>query len=131
MRKASGGVAMRQGPRIGTHSKPIARRPAAERTLDGIVFDSVFEMKRWASLKLKETVGHIRNLKRQVPFSLVVNGVEVGRPYRLDFQYEAFVDGEWRTIYEEAKEFDTDVQKLRRKVVEALHSIRITLRTTV
>jgi len=127
MIKANSG--RRSGPKIGTHHKPIARAAASTRTLDGIVFDSVFEMNRWAALRLREQAGIVRNLQRQVPYSLTVNGQKVARDYRLDFQYETFVDGAWRVVYEETKQFDTDIQKFRRKIVQALHGINITIQT--
>lgn len=63
------------------------RRSAPEmRTLDGIVFDSIAEMNRYATLKLLERQGLIEKLSRQMKFDLVVKGLKVGT-YTPDFVY--------------------------------------------
>lgn len=55
--------------------------------LDGVTFDSLKEADRWAQLKLLERAGKISDLKRQVPFPLVVNGTKVAKLV-VDFTYE-------------------------------------------
>lgn len=54
--------------------------------VDGVVFDSAKEAKRWHELKLLERIGEITDLKRQVPFPLVVNDVQVAKLIA-DFTY--------------------------------------------
>lgn len=57
------------------------RRPLKYRNvkteLDGLRFDSKGESKRWAELCLLERAGEIKNLKRQVPFKMAINGVHI------------------------------------------------------
>ncbi len=54
--------------------------------VDGIVFDSKKEAKRYGELKRLEAAGEIHDLRRQVPIACVVNGVKVCT-YRADFVY--------------------------------------------
>lgn len=60
--------------------------PKAERTLDGIVFDSKGEMGRWAVLLLLQKSGEISCLSRQAHYSLEVNGIHICN-YIADFRY--------------------------------------------
>ena len=60
--------------------------PKAERTCDGIVFDSKKEMNRWNELRALEAAGLIRDLERQFAIPLHVNGLKIGE-YRSDFRY--------------------------------------------
>lgn len=46
--------------------------------VDGERFDSKAEARHWNVLRLRERVGEITNLRRQVRFPLEVNGVVVG-----------------------------------------------------
>lgn len=61
---------------------------------DGIIFDSKKEAKRYAELKLLERTGRIKELRRQVPFTLIPrindqNGKCIQRAckYYADFVY--------------------------------------------
>src|SRR5689334_5102470 len=54
--------------------------------VDGILFDSKKEAKRWIELKLMQQAGQITDLRLQHLFPLIVNGVTVGE-YRADFTY--------------------------------------------
>lgn len=62
---------------------------------DGIIFDSKKEAKRYAKLKLLERTGRIKELRRQVPFTLIPkildqNGKCIQRAckYYADFVYK-------------------------------------------
>jgi len=54
--------------------------------VDGVRFDSKAEAGRWQSLRLLERAGAIFDLRRQVAFPLLVNGVKIGK-YVADFVY--------------------------------------------
>lgn len=110
----------------------IKRAPAAERTVDGIVFDSKSEAKRWAELMLMERGKEIFGLRRQVKIPLIVAGNPVkirsagfpnGRAcvYTADFSYYS-PNG---LVYEEHKGHDDPTARLRRAVVEAMYGIEI------
>lgn len=45
--------------------------------VDGLLFDSAKEARRWSELRLLERSGQISNLSRQVRLPLVVNGQRV------------------------------------------------------
>ena len=53
---------------------------------DGITHDSLAECVRWEALKIKERLGEISGLRRQVEFPLLVNGIQIGK-YRADSVY--------------------------------------------
>lgn len=109
---------------------------AQKYTLDGVEFDSKGEAQRWASLRLMERLGTIRDLKRQVKFPLEINGRPVrirskGFPdgrrcsYTADFTYEEQEAGEWVLIIEDFKGIDDSASRLRRAVVECIYRFRI------
>ena len=112
------------------------RAPAAERTVDGVVFDSKSEARRWAELTLLARAGEIVELERQVRYPLVASGRPVkirskgfpnGRPcvYTLDFRY--FDRRLGKPIFEEWKGHDDPASRLRRAIIEALYDIEITV----
>ena len=96
------------------------RRPAKfgnrKTVLDGITFDSAAEARRWATLKLLERGGRIENLKRQVIFPLMVNGVMIGT-YRADAVYLVKQTG--ALVIEDTKGFRTPEYKLKAKIMAA------------
>lgn len=93
--------------------------------VDGIKFDSKKEANRWSELKLLAMAGKIRNLKRQVPIRCEVNG-ELVCKYIADFTYDEPIDvADWGFVVEDAKGFKTEVYKLKKKLVEALHGFEI------
>lgn len=102
------------------------------RTVDGITFDSKGEAHRWLELKTLERAHKIRNLRRQIPFPLIMaNGRPIVTPtgramkYVADFAYEEFVNSEWREKFEDFKGMDTKESQIKRAVVEALYGIKI------
>ena len=74
------------------------------------------EGRRYLELKLLAQQGEIENLKLQVRFPLLVNGVKVCA-YVADFVYEQ--DG--IEIVEDRKGFQTPVFKLKKKLFEACY----------
>lgn len=105
---------------------------------DGIVFDSVREMRRYAELSLLEKAGDIKNLRMQVVYELLPvqrepdtigkrGGVKKGKvienavKYVADFVYEQ--DGE--TVVEDSKGFHTKDYIIKRKLMLWRYGIRI------
>jgi hypothetical protein len=92
--------------------------PAAERTLDGILFDSKAEATRYAELKMLLRAGQIQKLELQPRFPLIpAQAEERSLSYVADFAYE--VDG--HRIVEDVKGMRTDVYKLKRKLFRAMY----------
>lgn len=112
-------------------------------TLDGIVHDSYKEAARWEQLLLLQRAGKITNLRRQVAYELIPNQYETYERYskngkrlkdgvRLlerkveyvaDFVYTDAETGE--NIVEDAKGMRTKDYIIKRKLMLAVHSIRI------
>lgn len=104
-------------------STRIARRSTAKygnRKTKG--FSSKKEAERYQALMLMEKAGLIIRLRTQVPYSILVNDVLVCT-YIADFVY---VDGDTGgTIVEDAKGFRTRIYRLKAKLMEAVHGIKI------
>lgn len=92
-----------------------------DRTVDGIVFASKAEAKRYGELKLLESEGKIRDLRLQPKFPIILNEIKVC-VYIADFFYEE--DG--GATVEDVKGMPTPLYKLKRKLVEAQYGISIT-----
>lgn len=97
--------------------------------LDGQVFDSRKEARRFAELSLMERAGEISGLQTQVPFVLIpAQRDERGRvieravSYVADFVYN---DKNGKLVVEDAKGYRTDVYRLKRKMMLKVHGIRI------
>lgn len=87
--------------------------------VDGYIFDSKKEARRYGELKLLATAGEIRNLELQPSFDCIVNGAKVCT-YKADFAY--FADN--ARVIEDVKSAITrkhPVYRLKKKLVEALH----------
>lgn len=106
--------------------------------VDGIVFDSKKEAKRWSELLLLEKAGAIRNLRRQVKFVLIpaqkepdttgkrggtIKGKLLEREctYIADFVYQE--DG--KTVVEDTKGFRTSEYRIKKKLMLFIHGIKI------
>lgn len=92
-------------------------------TVDGLVFDSMAEAKRYGELKLLERAGEIKGLKRQVVINCVVNDRQICK-YLADFTYQRS-NGEH--VAEDVKGFETALFRLKAKLVEACQGIKIQL----
>ena len=107
--------------------------------MDGITFDSIGEMTRYAQLKQLLRAGLVRKLRTQVKFPLELPGgvpiliKSAGFPrgrraiYTADFVYEQFQKTCWAEVIEEYKGHDDEAARLRRAVVEALYGVSITV----
>ena len=106
--------------------------------VNGIVFDSKKEAKRYSELLLLEKAGAIRNLQRQVKFVLIpaqreqdIIGKRGGRKpgkliekecaYIADFVYQEA----GKTVVEDTKGFRTKDYIIKRKLMLHEHGIRI------
>ena len=96
--------------------------------LDGYLFDSAAESRRWSELKLAEHCGDILDLQRQVEYKIVVNGQLICK-YRADFVYRENWEGSnGRTIVEDVKSEATrklPVYRLKKKLMKAIFGIEI------
>lgn len=112
------------------HSKKIE--------VDGITFDSRKEYRRWCELSLLERVGKITDLQRQVkyiliptqyePYTVGKNGaLKRGKVIERECSYIAdFVYTEnGNIVVEDTKGFRTADYKIKRKLMLAVHGIRI------
>ena len=102
--------------RIGQISKYKARKTAYK----GAIYDSAKEAERAAELELLQRAGKIRNLRRQVKFTLQEGFLYEGRKIRAieyvaDFVYEA--DG---LIIEDVKGYRTPEYKIKAKMLKKL-----------
>ena len=85
--------------------------------IGGVYFHSKGEAKRWSDLLWLEKAGAVKNLKRQVPISLSINGVEICRMI-VDFGYTDPTTGD--RILEDFKGYVTPEWKLKFKIFKAL-----------
>jgi len=95
-------------------------------TVGGIKYDSVLESRRGSELLMLEKAGKIKNLQRQVPYDLVVNGQKICR-YIADFVYDM---GGSRIVEDAKSEFVEKRDKafpLKRKLMLACHGVEIKL----
>lgn len=87
--------------------------------VDGYIFDSVLESKRYKQLALLERAKQIKNLRLQVPFLLQESFRKNGKVYKkieyiADFVYEE----NGQTVVEDTKGIKTDVFKIKQKLFE-------------
>lgn len=88
--------------------------------VDGHLFDSKAEAKRYQDLKNLQRAGHIEALELQPKFPLLIKGAKVGE-YRGDFRYLDKATGE--VVVEDVKGVRTPLYKFKRKIVEVLYGI--------
>ncbi len=88
-------------------------------------FSSKKELARYRQLQLLEKLGEIKNLKRQVPYKLVVNGVLISK-YIPDAEYDDCFTG--KHVVEDTKSVFTKnlrPYKMCKKLMKALFNIDI------
>lgn len=107
--------------------------------VDGLVFDSQKEARRWQELKLLEAAGEISELQRQVKYTLipaqrepdktgkrggVIKGKLIEREiaYIADFAYK---DKDGAQIVEDVKGVATPEYILKRKMMLYFHGVQI------
>tara|TARA_R110000824_G_scaffold132271_12_gene294698 strand:+ start:252 stop:575 length:324 start_codon:yes stop_codon:yes gene_type:complete len=96
---------------------------AVKTEVDGIVFASKAEAKRYGELRLLLMADEIRQLEMQPKFPCHVNGALICT-YVADFKYRDQRTGE--RIIEDVKGMKTPVYNLKKKLVEAVYGIEIT-----
>lgn len=106
--------------------------------VDGMTFDSRKEYRRWCELSLLERAGKITDLQRQIKYVLIPTQYEpptVGKngalkrgkvieretSYVADFVYTE----NGNPVVEDVKGFKTEAYKIKRKLMLAVHGIRI------
>lgn len=99
---------------------------AKKTTIDGVVFDSRREAKRYTRLRAMEDEGKIQYLRLQVPFELVPSFECDGVKYRemkyvADFVY--YRDG--KVVVEDCKGFKTPEYKLKKKLMAYVNHVNI------
>ena len=101
--------------------KPKYRNQKASNK-DG-TFDSGKEARRWSELVLLERAGKIAQLRRQVPYALVVNGIHVCS-YIADAVYSEGA----RVVVEDTKSEVTrklPVYRIKVKLMQACHGLQV------
>jgi hypothetical protein len=96
---------------------------AIKTIIDGIEFPSKREAARYCQLRMLLRAGQIQDLRMQVKYPLVVNGVKIGR-YTSDFNY--IENGQ--EVVEDVKSPATKKARdyvLRKKLMAALFGITI------
>ena len=108
--------------------------------VDGIVFDSKKEARRYSELKVMQKAGIISDLQRQVKFVLIPaqrepdtvgkrGGIKKGKllerecSYVADFCYYVTETGLY--VVEDTKGFRTPEYKIKRKLMLYVHNIKI------
>lgn len=86
--------------------------------VDGIKFQSKREAKRWRQLREMQELGLIRNLKRQVPYKLVLHVT-----YKSDFEYDVVSSSEHAV--EDSKGMRTREYLAKKREMLKQHGIRI------
>ena len=96
---------------------------------DGMVFDSLLELRRWKVLKLMERAGEISNLERQVVFPLYVTCLESGKEIKVGYMKPDFMyTMKGIRVVEDTKSVITaknSTYRLKKKMIEARHSLKI------
>lgn len=99
----------------------MSKYNAIKTEVDGFIFDSKAEARRYSELKLLEKVGEIKDLQLQALFPVFVNGKLICH-YLADFTYH----DKGVYVVEDVKGVKTPVYRLKKKLVEALYNITIT-----
>lgn len=93
-------------------------------TIDNITFDSYAEYGRYSTLKILQGLGEIKNLTLQPKFDFTMPNVKKKIfTYIADF---AYTDKNNNQIIEDVKGFKTPIYRLKKKLIEAQHNIKIT-----
>jgi hypothetical protein len=100
-----------------TRSKFNVKRDDPRRVYDGVKYDSAAEARFAAELDARKAAGEIVALSRQVDIKLSIDGKLICK-LRADF-YVVYPDG--RSEYIEVKGVETDIWRLKVKLLRALH----------
>jgi hypothetical protein len=94
---------------------------AIKTEVDGFVFDSKAESRRYSELVILEKSGEIKSLCLQPVFHLIVNNQKCGK-YIADFKY---VTAKGSIVIEDVKGVKTSVYRLKKKLVKAIYGFDI------
>jgi len=92
--------------------------------IDGIVFDSLKESRRYQELMLLYKAKIITNLEIHKKYPLIVNGVSLGH-FESDFSY---IGQDGRSVIEDVKSEVTrriPLYRLKAKLMIAIHGLRV------
>ena len=107
-------------------SQAVAPKPSKYRNrktvVDGLTFDSKREAEYYAGLKLREKSGEVYEVELQRPFKITINGLLICT-YRCDFSFFDDIEKRFRVI--DVKGVETDVFRLKRKLMKAVHKIDV------
>ena len=109
-------------PMPGTHT-PRAKYGNRKTERDGIRYDSAKESRVLADLETLERAGHVRDLRRQVPFAIVIDGIHV-----CDYVADAvYMEGARRVVVDVKSEATRKlpVYRLKRKLMAAVLGIEV------
>ena len=108
------------------------------KTSDGLIHDSIKELRRWKELQLLERAGYIKDLKRQVKFVLISaqyeqgtigkrGGIKKGKLIERECSYIAdFVYTEnGKMVVEDTKGCKTKDYIMKRKLMLYIHKIQV------
>lgn len=100
--------------------------------IDDIRFPSKREGNRWLALKLRQVLGEISDLERQVCYVLApsvrIEGEKRARPalrHFVDFRY--FDNVKCCRVVEDAKGQDTEGSRIKRHLMKSVHGIDVVL----
>ena len=93
--------------------------------INGIVFDSRKEARRYCELLLLVNGNYIKNLQRQVKYELIPKqDGERACSYKADFVYHDAKTG--KMVVEDTKGYRTEAYKIKRKLMLYKYGIKIT-----
>lgn len=108
---------------VGRLKNPSNKFGAKKVRLEGHLFDSAMEAKRYGQLKLLLRAGEISDLKVHPSWPVRVNDKHICH-VELDFEYR---DRLGRVHREDVKGVKTALSNIKRKLVEASHGIEVEL----
>lgn len=108
-----------EAPRI-KHKYNVA--PPEQRTVDGIVFASKAEARRYGELKIMVKLGLAKELELQPQFTFFIGDKKMFK-YIADFKYFNAIGQE---VFEDVKGVRTAVYRLKKKIIEHQYGIEIT-----
>ncbi len=111
-RSFSGAAMKEKAPRSKYNAKKIE--------IDGIMFDSIMEGKRYQELTILQRIGEISDMRMQVKYELKVNGILICKYYADFVYYQGGVE-----VVEDVKGMRTKEYILKNKMMKAIHNIDI------
>jgi hypothetical protein len=91
-------------------------------TVDGIKFHSKREAAYYSELKLREKAGEVYEVELQRPYALTIDGRLICT-YIADFVF--FDQTVMRTRCIDVKGMETDLFKIKRKLMKAIHNVEV------